>query len=217
VAAERTALVPDPGPRWAAVVSALADGMRVVVARPTAPLTQRMRMRLQTRVRQTDCVLLILDEWAEAAVRLSTSEPRWHGIHPSGHGRLSRRELTVHAVPRSGRPASARVWLPNRRGQISTIAPTRLVECWWSGSWGRWHQIRLKLEDAGADGWVAIQEGPDGFYQRTNHDHERQAVSKLQAIIYDHDHLPWRDITSITQRPRPVRPAPLGAAVTPAP
>lgn len=51
-----------PGERWAAVLSALAEGMRMVVARPITPLTQKMRIRLQTRARQTDCVLLILGD-----------------------------------------------------------------------------------------------------------------------------------------------------------
>jgi hypothetical protein len=217
VSAERTALVPEPGTRWAAVVSSLSDGMRMVVARPTVALSQRMRLWLQNRVWQTDFVLLILGEWADAAVHLSTSEPRLHGIYPPGHGRLSRRELTVYATRRSGRPASTRVWLPNKRGQITTLAPTRLVECWWSGSWGRWHQIRLKLEDAGVDGRVAVQEGPDGFYQRTYHHHHMLAVAQLQAVIDEHDHLPWRDITAITQRPRPGRPAPTGSATASAP
>ncbi|BCJ31931.1 hypothetical protein [Actinocatenispora sera] len=202
VAAERTVLVPEPGPRWAAVVSALADGMRMVVTRPTAPLTQRIRMRLQTRIRQANCVLMVLeDQWSEAAVRLSTTRPRWHGIYPNGRGRLARRELTVHAAPRSGRPAIKTVWLPNGRGQIAEIAPTQLVQSWWSGRWGRWNQIRLKLEDAGPDGWVTDQQGPDGIDRRTYHRHDTQALRQVQEIIDEFDYLPWRDSTSLSQRP----------------
>ncbi|GIL25514.1 hypothetical protein NUM_07690 [Actinocatenispora comari] len=206
VACERTALVPDPGERWAAVLSALAEGMRMVVAQPVTPLTQKMRIRLQTRARQTDCVLLILGNWPEAAVQHSTSEPRWHGIWADGHGRLARRELTVAAVPRSARAASTTVWLPDRRGRIAEPAPTRLVECWQSGSRGR-DRIRLGLEDAGDDGRVATQDGPDGIFRRCYHNDEARAVAQLQQVIDQHNHLTWRDVTE-TSQPLPSRQTP---------
>ena len=211
VALERVVSVPDPGPRWPAAVSALAAAMTLIVVRPPSPLPARIRTRLQAHLRRYDCVLLVLGDWPEAAVRLSTDQPHWYGIRPEGRGRLMRRQLTIHAAHRSARRDSAVVWLPDRAGGIAEMAPTRPVAQWWSGSWGRWGRIRLVLEDAGVDGWVTVQDGPGATYRTVYHDHEYLAVGHLRSIVDQYPHLPWRDITGTLAEPGAPS-APLGGS-----
>ncbi len=49
--AERTLLVPDPGPAWPQVVASLLDGCEIVLVRPPAPATAQIRKRLEAALR----------------------------------------------------------------------------------------------------------------------------------------------------------------------
>ena len=209
VCIDRTVAVPDPGQHWAAAIAALSEGMALIVARPPGPIPAKLRTRLQARLRRDDCALLILGDWPEAAVRLSTAEPRWHGIRPDGRGRLQRRTLTVTATDRTGRTQSSTLWLPDGRGRVRELAPTRTVEQWFSGTWGKWNRVRLELADAGVDGWATIQDGPGETYQVSYHAHRYLAEQQLSSIIEAYPHLPWRHLTD------PPRPAQSPAGRTP--
>ena len=58
VALERLALVPDPGPDWAAVAGALLDAMDVVVVAPRGRVLDGDVRRLAARARQRGAVLV---------------------------------------------------------------------------------------------------------------------------------------------------------------
>jgi hypothetical protein len=53
---------------------------------------------------------------------LSLSQSQWHGIG-EGHGHLAAREVTVTVTNRvTGRPRSARLWLPDADEQVRRSA-----------------------------------------------------------------------------------------------
>jgi len=110
---DRLVLVPHPGDQWLAVTAAIADVMGVVVPRPPRRATDSSVARLAARLRQRGTTLLVLGPWPQTDAMLSLSRSEWHGIG-EGHGHLSAREVTVTVTTRaSGRPRSARLWLPD--------------------------------------------------------------------------------------------------------
>jgi hypothetical protein len=130
IALERLAMVPYPGPEWAAVVAALVDGVDVVVAAPPGPVAAVVAGRLAARARQRGCVLMPYGRWAGADVTLESVHGVWEGLG-QGHGRLYRREVTISARGRgaAARPKQIRVWLPAPMGGFAPVAgrPTLTV------------------------------------------------------------------------------------------
>lgn len=137
----RLVLVPEPGTRWLAVVSALSEALPIVAVRPPragragAAAADAEVSRLAARLRDRGATLLVQGPWPQADAMLSLSRPTWSGIG-RGEGYLSSREVTVtvssrrHPVPRS-----ARLQLPATGGSIAASfdvearaagAPTRL-------------------------------------------------------------------------------------------
>src|SRR4029079_1579067 len=102
VALSRFALVPRPGPDWAAVVAALLDGVDIVVAATPGPVRATVTGRLAARARQRGSVLVPYGRWEGVDLTLEVTEGRWHGLG-QGRGRLRGRELEVSA---SGRGAA---------------------------------------------------------------------------------------------------------------
>lgn len=113
VVLERLALVPEPGPDWAAVVAALIDGVDLVVVAVPGPVPAGIVSRLAARARQRGSVLVPFGDWAGADVSLSVESGRWEGLG-SGRGRLRRREVTVLARGRGAavRPREVTMWMP---------------------------------------------------------------------------------------------------------
>lgn len=111
---DRLVLVPNPGDQWLAVTAAIADVMGVVVTRPPRRTSDGNLARLAARLRQRGSTLLVLGSWPQSEAMLSLSESSWSGIG-EGHGHLSARQVTVTVSTRagSGRPRSARLWLPD--------------------------------------------------------------------------------------------------------
>jgi hypothetical protein len=111
---ERLVLVPNPGDQWLAVTAAIADVMGVVVTRPPRRASDGNLARLAARLRQRGSTLIVLGTWPQSEAMLSLSESSWSGIG-EGHGHLSARQVTVTVSTRagSGRPRSARMWLPD--------------------------------------------------------------------------------------------------------
>ncbi|MEJ2862228.1 hypothetical protein [Actinomycetospora flava] len=105
----RTALVPRPGPRPAAVVAALVDGVDVVVLDTTLPGVRwpaGERQRLGARVRQKGAVLVPVGapgSWPGAEVELRAQGSAWAGLGGDGAGRLRSRRVRVRSAAR-GRP-----------------------------------------------------------------------------------------------------------------
>jgi hypothetical protein len=114
----RTALVPRPGPRPAAVVAALVDGVDVVVLDTTLPGVRWSagdRQRLGARVRQRGAVLVPVaaggsapGTWPGAEVELRAEGGAWAGLGGDGAGRLRSRRVRVRCAAR-GRPGEQEV------------------------------------------------------------------------------------------------------------
>ena len=115
----RLALVPEPGDRWPTVVSALLDGVDLVVIGLVALGPPRPRpadaRRLSTRARHHSSVLVpVGGGWPEAPdLSLTVTAASWEGLG-RGHGHLRRRRVEVEATGRrgAGRPRRASLWLP---------------------------------------------------------------------------------------------------------
>lgn len=99
------ALVPDPGPDPAAVVSVLLDGLDVVLLGPGVAAVAPSRARvLAGRVRAAGAVLLVGAGWPGAELTLAGRHCRYGGLG-TGAGRLASVSTVVRS---SGRAASAR-------------------------------------------------------------------------------------------------------------
>lgn len=99
------ALVPDPGPDPAAVVSVLLDGLDLVLLGPGVTSVPPSRARvLAGRVRAAGAVLLVGAGWPSAELGLVGRHCRYGGLGP-GAGRLASVSTTVRC---SGRAAPGR-------------------------------------------------------------------------------------------------------------
>jgi len=123
---ERLVLIPHPGEEWLGVTAATADALGVVVTRPPRRASDAAASRLAARLRQRGSTLIVLGGWPQSEATLSIAESEWSGIG-AGHGHLSARRVTVTVTGRlSGRPKSARLWLPDaeqrvRRADAGTV------------------------------------------------------------------------------------------------
>ena len=127
---DRLVLVPQPGDQWLAVTAAIADIMDVVVTRPPKRASDSNIARLSARLRQRGATMLVLGAWPQTEAMLSLSGSEWHGIG-AGHGHLASREVTVTVTNRmTGRPRSARLWLPDASENVrrSGVGVTSLDE-----------------------------------------------------------------------------------------
>ncbi|GAA4068584.1 hypothetical protein GCM10023065_21870 [Microbacterium laevaniformans] len=122
----RLVLVPDPGERWLAVTSTLADVLSVVAVRPPSRAKDSEVARLAARMREREAVLLVQGPWPQTEAMIDVSDPSWSGLG-AGHGILSGRELTVTVTSRRAPvPRSRRLMLPDDRGRLSGESqPTR--------------------------------------------------------------------------------------------
>ncbi|MFT4229738.1 MAG: hypothetical protein QM602_05555 [Microbacterium sp.] len=118
---ERLVLVPDPGPRWLAVVATVAEVMPVVAVRPLGRVGDADAARLGARLRDRGTVLLVQGVWPQAEATLSLGDPAWSGLG-KGHGLLTGREVTVTARSRRWPvPRSARIALPAAGGGVEAM------------------------------------------------------------------------------------------------
>jgi hypothetical protein len=191
---DHVACIPDTRGQFAEVIAALATGVELIVARPPHHVPAKIRRRLETITRQHHCGLLIVGDWPGAGADLTVSGPRWYGAD-GGRGRLKRRSLTVAVRRRAGGHDHTEVWLPDLFGEIAPVGRPRLVERWWSGSWGRWHRILLRLECGGPREWRLSREGPDGESFADYYDSEWQGRAELGAWLAD-SRYEWRQITT---------------------
>ncbi|WP_444662000.1 hypothetical protein ACT17Q_09090 [Cellulomonas sp. CW35] len=101
VVLDRLAVVPHPGPDAALVLSALLDGVDVVVVGPQARLVDADRRRLSARARERGAVLLATTPWPGAQAVLTAERGAWSGLG-DGHGRLRTHLVRVARAGRSG-------------------------------------------------------------------------------------------------------------------
>lgn len=191
---DHVAYIPDSKGQFAEVVAAMVSGVELIVARPPHHVPAKIRRRIETLARQHHCGLLIVGEWAGAGAALTVSDPHWYGA-ADGRGRLKRRSVTVRIRRRSGGHDQTEVWLPGLLGEVTKLGRPKLVERWWSGVWGRWHRIMLRLECGGPRDWVLSREGPDGESDLCYYEAEWQARAELESWLAD-DRYEWRKITT---------------------
>jgi len=141
VSLERTVFVADPtsGSRASsqqadatAVLSALVDGVDVLLLahHVVNSLSPSLLRRLQTRVQSRGGVLVVVNEKISstsslsADIRLTATTEQWQGVG-SGHGHLQRRRVLLQLDGRRRARTSAHsVWLPDHRGQLSSVETT---------------------------------------------------------------------------------------------
>ncbi|WP_137843981.1 hypothetical protein [Microbacterium sp. 2FI] len=122
----RLVLIPDPGARWLAVTSTVAEVLPVVAVRPVGRAADGEVARLAARLRDRGAVLLVQGPWPQAEATLETSEPAWSGVG-RGHGYLAGRDVTISASSRRWPgPRRARLLLPDAAGHIAA-APEPIV------------------------------------------------------------------------------------------
>ncbi|MEE1651154.1 hypothetical protein V1260_10185 [Brachybacterium sp. J144] len=117
----RLALAPADGDRAPQVLSALADGVGVLVLGPGALPAPALWRTLQGRARTADTLLLAASPPGRADLVLRTESRGWTGLG-QGSGRLRRRRLAVTASGRGiGAGRSVEVLLPEVRGLLAAI------------------------------------------------------------------------------------------------
>lgn len=115
----RLVLIADPGPRWLAVTSTVAEVLPVVAVRPPSRAKDADLARLAARLRDRGTVLLVQGPWPQAEAVIDVADPHWSGLG-DGHGYLSERELTVTVSSRRfPRPRRGRMLLPAPDGTVS--------------------------------------------------------------------------------------------------
>lgn len=117
----RLVLVPDPGPRWLAVASAIAEVIPLVAVRPPGRARDGDVSRLSARMRDRGTVLLVQGTWPQTEAMIDVEDPRWSGLG-DGYGLLSERELTVTVSSRRFPvPRRERLLLPAPDGTIASL------------------------------------------------------------------------------------------------
>ncbi len=123
LALSRVALVPHPGPDLVAITAALLDGLDLVVVAGGQRLPADARQRLAARARHAGSVLLPIEPWPGADVRLGVQGGRWHGLGGAGAGRLRCRQVRVRGSGRGSahRERSATLLLPGPDGAVAGV------------------------------------------------------------------------------------------------
>jgi hypothetical protein len=118
---DRLVLVPDPGPRWMAVLSALSEIVPLVAVHPGSAPKDAESARFAARLRDRSCTVLTTSPWMQSEGLISIHDPQWEGLG-AGWGTLEDRTVTVTAQVRTRpRPQSVRVRMPGRNGIVERV------------------------------------------------------------------------------------------------
>jgi hypothetical protein len=125
----KMALIPAPGADLLTTVSALLDGMDLIVLGDTRRLRAGDRQRLAAKARQKAAVLVATSQWPGADVELEVvaGPGSWRGLVGDGHGRLRSRRVQVRLGGRGGRAYRGRkssVLLPGPTGSVAELGWT---------------------------------------------------------------------------------------------
>src|SRR5580658_970106 len=110
--ADRTLIVPDPGPAWPQVVASLLDGCELVLLRSPARAPATVQRRLEATLRRAGGVLLVAGDWPGAQLCLRVGRQRWTGL---GDGRGEATRTRTHWL-----------WLPAEDGRVAAVDPADL-------------------------------------------------------------------------------------------
>jgi hypothetical protein len=125
--ADRTLIVPDPGPGWPQVVASLLDGCELVLLRSPARAPATVQRRLEATLRRAGGVLLVAGDWPGAQLCLRVGRQRWTGLG-DGHGRLRAccAEVTADGRGEATRTRTHWLWLPAEDGRVAAVDPADL-------------------------------------------------------------------------------------------
>lgn len=125
---ERLVLVPDPGPRWLTVATALSEVIPLIAVHPRSRVADADIARLNARLRDRGCTLLVTAPWPQSEATIRVEETEWHGLG-SGWGLLADRTVTLRASGRRHEaPSRVRVRMPTSLGRVDAApAPLRPV------------------------------------------------------------------------------------------
>ena len=137
-ALDRLLVVPSPGEAWPEVVAALADGVDLVLVRPSTEVRVEVGRRVDARLRQGrssgtrhSAAMVVLGVWSSARLVLRTASTAWtglDGVGPTrGCGRLTGGVSVLLAEGRAagGRRHTARLRLPGADGAAHPIDDTQ--------------------------------------------------------------------------------------------
>lgn len=121
----RLILVPDPGPRWLTVATALSEVVPLIAVHPRSRVSDADVSRLNARLRDRGCTLLVTAPWPQSEATIRVEETEWHGLG-TGWGLLADRTVTLSASGRRQQsPRRVRVRLPDAFGTLDS-APAAL-------------------------------------------------------------------------------------------
>ena len=119
----RLILVPDPGPRWLTVASALSEVVPLIAVHPRSRVGDADIQRLNARLRDRGCTLLVTARWPQSEATIRVEETEWHGLG-EGWGLLADRTVTLRASSRRQEaPRRVRVRLPGSLGRVDAAPP----------------------------------------------------------------------------------------------
>ena len=120
----RTALIPDPGTQLSSVLSALIDGIEVIVLGADLALTPAQWRTAKNRARTQGSLLIRLGE-ARCDLAVQSSSPRWVGL-ARGSGRLRFRSARVAACGRgaAGSGSAMEIRIPPPAGVLASAPRT---------------------------------------------------------------------------------------------
>lgn len=123
---ERLILVPDPGPRWLSVATALSEVIPLIAVHPRSRVSDADIARLNARLRDRGCTLLVTAPWAQSEATIRVEETEWHGLG-AGWGLLADRTVTLRSSGRRYESARrVRVQMPTSLGRVDAVpAPLR--------------------------------------------------------------------------------------------
>lgn len=133
----RIALLPEPGTHLREILSAMIDGLDVVVI--GCSTTEQVWRAATSRARAQDTLLLAADPPGRADLRLSVGHVRWRGLK-AGSGRLRHHDVTVSVQAQSRIIGTAPISLPSVTGDLSA-APVMAANA--SGTTGQRPRLSL--------------------------------------------------------------------------
>jgi len=133
IALPRLILVPDPGDRWLAATSALAEVVPLIAVHPSGRVRDTDVARLGARLRDRGSTLLVTDSspagaWPQSEGTIRLHDQHWEGIG-EGWGLIEGSTATVTARTRSSPlSTSVRVRLPGSHGAVEELPAEKPAE-----------------------------------------------------------------------------------------
>ncbi len=114
---EQLILIPEPGRRLLDVISAVSEVVPLVLACSPTRVRESDAARLNSRLRDRVCTLLITSPWPATHAHIACENPQPRGLG-KGWGAITEQLVTMTVQHRSGEQRSAHVLLPSKSGRL---------------------------------------------------------------------------------------------------